>query len=277
MPELPEVETVKNGITPAMQGATIQEIVVRERRFRKPIPAELESLAKNQQIIAIRRRAKYLLIDLANQQTIIIHLGMSGNLTLQTPDSPLLKHDHVIFKFTDSQGNIGEARLNDPRRFGLVDIIASEQVNQLLYIKSLGVEPLSDEFTGEYLYKQLKKRSIPIKVAVMDSKLVVGVGNIYASEALFRAKICPTNVANQVSLSRYNTLVSTIKEVLNDAILAGGSTLKDHLQSDGSIGHFQYNFKVYGRENLACETCKNDILKVILAQRSSFYCPVCQR
>ncbi len=272
MPELPEVETVMRGMEKEMLGKTLDRVAVHIPKLRWDVPAELKSI-KNEKVKAFKRRSKYVLISLESGRIILIHLGMSGRILFENKKSHTKqKHDHIVFYF----GNEQVAIYNDPRRFGMVDLVDEKALDDSHYMKTLGPEPLGDCFTKDYFYKTLQNSRLAIKTAVMQSKVVVGVGNIYASESLFAAGIDPRVPAGSLTRTQMDTLHTCIIETLKDAIEAGGSTLKDYVQADGSLGYFQHSFKVYGREGEPCKTCESPINKVVLNQRSTFYCPKCQ-
>jgi formamidopyrimidine-DNA glycosylase len=270
MPELPEVETTRKGIAPYVVGETVKDIIIRERNLRWPIPVILKRSLKNQLIRKLRRRAKYLLFYTENG-CMILHLGMSGNLRVLDSNIPHEKHDHVDIIF--ESGHL--LRFHDPRKFGSILWTKDNPIDHKL-INHLGPEPLSDEFNTEDLYSKSRKRSQAVKTFIMDSRIVVGVGNIYASEALFRAGIKPTSKAGKVSKARYEKLVSEIKNVLSDAIAKGGTTLRDFYNGDGKPGYFSQELNVYNREGEACKKCNGKIKMIRLGQRSTFYCPNCQ-
>jgi len=269
MPELPEVETTRCGIEPHLLGKTIQSIIIRQSRLRWPVPLKLKKCLPGQQILAVERRAKYLFLRLT-QGTIIIHLGMSGSLRILSANSQPGPHDHIDLV-------LGKKclRLRDPRRFGAWLWTTADPAKHKL-IQHLGPEPLSNEFDGHYLYRISRKRKVVVKNFIMDSKVVVGVGNIYASESLFRAGINPVRSSHRIGLKRYMHLAEEIKRVLQEAIAQGGTTLKDFQHEDGSAGYFAQKLQVYGRENMPCLNCGHLIVRRVIAQRSSFYCPCCQ-
>jgi len=270
MPELPEVETTVRGISPHLEGRLIKEIIVRQPQLRWLVP-EMIQQAVGQSIHAVRRRAKYILIEtLAG--TIVLHLGMSGSLTLQPMDKRVQKHDHIDIVL-DSGFCL---RLNDPRRFGACLWQGNEEP-ELKLLQNLGPEPLTDAFDGEHLYKQSRGRSVAVKNFIMTNAVVVGVGNIYANEALFRAGIHPRRAAGKVSRARYLGLSTQIKQVLSEAIEKGGTTLRDFLGADGKPGYFRIQLKVYGKAGERCERCNSTIRSTRLGQRNTFYCPQCQR
>ena len=273
MPELPEVETTRRGIEPFITEQIIADVVLRQPRLRWPVRTDLAELLHGERIIAVRRRAKYLLLETA-VGTLIIHLGMSGSLRVFTSSNvpDVQKHDHLDIVFIN--GSI--LRFHDPRRFGAVLWYIGAIEHHPLLAK-LGPEPLSDEFNGSYLYGRLNKQKRAIKIAIMDNKNVVGVGNIYANEALFRSQIHPATSALNLTSAQYIILAEKIKEVLQEAIIAGGSTLRDFVNSDGKSGYFQLQHDVYGRVNEHCKICGQLIEKISLGQRSSFFCPTCQK
>lgn len=273
MPELPEVETTLRGIQPHISGETIQQINIYQPALRWPVSAEIVRL-QGHSIDALDRRAKYLLLKTAAGYA-MIHLGMSGSLRICDPDAPLDKHDHVEFVFGNGHDSGKALRLRDPRRFGAVLWTADPQQHSL--IKHLGQEPLSNDFTAEYLFALSRGKMSNIKAFIMDAKKVVGVGNIYASESLFMAGINPKTHAGRISLPRYEKLIAAIKEVLANAIAQGGTTLRDFVSADGQTGYFQIQLQVYGRAGKACKQCGGDIRQITQNQRSTFYCPNCQR
>ncbi|GAA4358387.1 bifunctional DNA-formamidopyrimidine glycosylase/DNA-(apurinic or apyrimidinic site) lyase [Kangiella marina] len=268
MPELPEVETTTRGLAPHITGQTIKAVNIHHPQLRWPIPPELKLL---QGTVSgnIIRRAKYMLWHF-DSGSVVMHLGMSGAMRVVDAETPLKKHDHFEVIFTNGTA----FRLNDPRRFGA--ILWQPHGETLDIIESLGPEPLDDEFHGDYLHQKLSKRKGSIKNAIMTNAVVVGVGNIYASESLFLSGIHPKRAANRVSKERCQVLANNIKLVLTKAIQQGGTTLKDFTQADGSPGYFAQQLNVYGREGEACYQCQSIIKNITLGQRSSFYCPHCQ-
>ena len=271
MPELPEVETTRRGLAPHVCGATVTGVVVRNRALRQPVTRNLARILSGRRIDALERRAKYLLFR-AGDGSLIVHLGMSGRLWLVNANTPPATHDHFDLAF----GNGRIVRLRDPRRFGLVLWHRGDPLMHKL-LREIGPEPLSAALTAEWLYRQTRTRSGAIKNALMDSHLVAGVGNIYANEALFRARINPKLPARRIGLARYAVLVDKIRETLTEAIEAGGSSLRDYVNSAGEAGFFQNRFFVYGRSGDACLTCTTPIRGFVLGQRATFYCPHCQR
>jgi len=270
MPELPEVETTCRGIAPHLEKHTIKNIIIRNHSLRWPILNGLPDILAKQTIHKVSRRAKYLLFQ-CDTGTLIIHLGMSGHLQIVTPSDEVAKHSHVDITLD----NDTLLRYTDPRRFGAV-LWTSEPIEQHHLLKHLAPEPLSDAFTADYLTVLLKGKKTSIKNFIMNSKYVVGVGNIYANEALFLAGIHPKTLANDVDHDKTIQLVAIIKQVLTKAIKAGGTTLKDFKKSDGKPGYFAQQLNVYGRESLPCPQCNVEIKHYKEAQRATFYCPHCQ-
>ncbi len=263
MPELPEVETTRRGIAPHLIGQRVQRVVVRNARLRWPIPEDLDVRLSGQQIVSVERRAKYLLIG-AEVGTLISHLGMSGSLRMVAAGTPVAKHDHVDIELESG---------TDPRRFGAM-LWSTESPLQHKLLQKLGPEPLLDDFSINHLYECSRGRSMPIKPFIMDNAVVVGVGNIYASEALFAAGIDPRREAGSVSKARYAKLTAEIKRILAAAIEQGGTTLRDFVGGDGKPGYFQQN---YGRTGQPCLSCGSELRDVKLGQRASVYCAKCQR
>ena len=279
MPELPEVETVRRGLVPRLVGKRIVRLQQRRKDLRIPMPAKFASKVEGRTVRAIDRRAKYLLIRLDDGQTLIAHLGMSGRMTLHDAASaaahPLDRHDHVVFDIEDGW----QVRFNDARRFGLMLLVADEAVPRHKFFKGLGPEPLDATFDGPALAERLAGRKTPIKAALLDQKTLVGVGNIYACEALFLAGISPRRSAHTVQGERATKLVNAIRHVLARSIDDGGSTLRDHVQPGGELGYFQTRFNVYDRAGIACPTrgCGDTVRRLVQAGRSTFYCARCQR
>jgi formamidopyrimidine-DNA glycosylase len=271
MPELPEVETTLRGLSPHLRGQRIKQIVIRNAQLRWPIPANLHKILHKQTIHALHRRAKYLLLE-CDTGTLILHLGMSGSLRVLPAKTPAEKHDH--FDLVLENGTL--MRLRDPRRFGAV-LWHEGDIAQHTLLAGLGPEPLLEDFNGEYLYRATRKRSASIKQVIMDSHVVVGVGNIYASESLFHAGIRPQLAAGKLSLPRCMRLVQTIRETLSASIAQGGSTLRDFTDSDGKPGYFQQSYRVYGRTGEPCRICGSLVKQTVQGQRSTFYCPRCQK
>jgi formamidopyrimidine-DNA glycosylase len=270
MPELPEVETTRQGLLPRLRNRTLSRIVVRNPRLRWPVPDDLEARLAGLTLKGIDRRGKYLLFDFGDVIQ-IVHLGMSGSLRLAGPEEPAALHDHVDWLFDDGS----TLRLRDPRRFGAVLWTANPDQHPLL--AHLGPEPLTPAFDAAYLHAQCRHRNAAIKQVIMDAQVVVGVGNIYASESLFHAGIRPATAARRLSRPACTRLVAAIKQVLTAAIAAGGSSLRDYVASDGELGYFQLQTRVYDRADLPCKVCGTPVRRIVQGQRASFYCPACQR
>jgi len=270
MPELPEVETTCRGIAPHIEGQQVDTAIVRHPTLRWPVSSEVENLLPGLTINKVTRRAKYLLLE-TNSGTLIIHLGMSGSLRIVDPQTPVEKHEHIDIVFKNKRC----LRYKDPRRFGCF-LWTDLPIQQHKLIAHLGPEPLSDLFDIDYFYHKAQLRKVPIKTFIMDGKVVVGVGNIYACEALFSSGIHPQRAANRLSKKRLQVLLNNIKLVLARAIQQGGTTLKDFVNSDGKPGYFQQTLNVYGRKNQLCSVCQSPIKQLVIAQRSTFYCPNCQ-
>ena len=280
MPELPEVETVARGLALRMVGKTFAKVEQRRPDLRFPLPVDFARRLPGRGITAIRRRAKYLLIDLDDGQVVLGHLGMSGRMLVSdTRPEALETHDHLVFTLDDGVC----VRFNDARRFGMMDLVPLAELDQHKLLRDLGPEPLGNEFNGPTLAAALKGKKTPIKSAILDQKLVVGVGNIYASESLFRAGLSPKRVAATVQGERAERLAASIKQVLTEAIAAGGSSLRDYVQADGELGYFQHQWKVYDREGQPCPGCDCDhartggIRRLAQSGRSTFYCSKRQR
>lgn len=272
MPELPEVETVCRGIAPHLCGRRITAVTVRQPSLRWPVPTDLVARLTGQPVLSVERRAKYLLIRLP-AGWLMIHLGMSGRLYLVAGDAPVAKHDHIDWQLDSGR----TLRYTDPRRFGAVLWIAGDDAGAHALLSHLGPEPLSEAFNTDYLQARAKHRKVPIKSLLMDGTVVVGVGNIYANEALFSAGIRPTRAAGKVSRPRLEHLVAAVKDVLAKAIAQGGTTLKDFVGGDGKPGYFKQELQVYGRADLPCPQCQAPLKETRLAQRSTVYCAHCQR
>ena len=270
MPELPEVETTLRGITPHLLGRNITAVKIRERRLRWPVPKAIDRLA-GATVLGVRRRAKYLLIDVGSG-TVILHLGMSGSLRLIDKDTEWRVHDHLALRLDSGQ----ELRFHDPRRFGCV-LFCQGNVEYHRLLRDLGPEPLGPEFHAQYLAQKAEGKTVAIKQFVMNSQVVVGVGNIYACEALFLAGIHPKRSVGKVSKPRLKKLVAAIKEVLRQSIEMGGTTLRDFLREDGKPGYFKQSLRVYDREGQACRICRSTVKRIVQTGRSTYYCPKCQR
>ncbi|MWD27056.1 bifunctional DNA-formamidopyrimidine glycosylase/DNA-(apurinic or apyrimidinic site) lyase [Aquicoccus sp. SCR17] len=282
MPELPEVETVRRGLAPAMEGVVIARAQVNRPDLRWPFPERMAERLTGARVLMLRRRSKYILADLSTGETLLIHLGMSGRMLVSgdplgqfVHDHPAPeKHDHVVLEMA----NGARITFNDPRRFGAMDLMPTDRAEAHPLLAALGPEPLGNAFSEAYLVARLAGRRTPIKAALLDQKIVAGLGNIYVCEALYRARISPVRKAARLSAGRAARLVPVIRDVLNDAIEAGGSSLKDYRRADGELGYFQHSFDVYGREGQPCRTpgCGAPIRRIVQSGRSSFYCVKCQ-
>lgn len=287
MPELPEVETVRRGLAPAMEGQLITRAELRRGDLRWPFPPDMAARLTGARVMQLRRRSKYLLVDLDRGESLIIHLGMSGRMVISGLSAPHVpgqfhfehpaveKHDHVIFHM----GQGARVTFNDPRRFGAMDLCATGKLDAHQMLASIGPEPLGNGFHADYLARRLAGKKSPIKAALLDQRIVAGLGNIYVCEALFRAGIHPERHAGQISAAQIAALTGTIRATLLEAIEAGGSSLRDYRQANGELGYFQHAFRVYGREGAPCVTsgCHETVHRIVQSGRSSFYCPDCQR
>lgn len=271
MPELPEVETSRQGIEPYLLNQTITKVLIRNPQLRWPIPNNLTKQLKGKTIQAINRRGKYILIQI-DKGNLILHLGMSGSLRISDPETAFRKHDHFVLTINHDK----QLRLHDPRRFGAVLWQTGNPLKHKLLSK-LGPEPLSEAFNTDYLYETNRNRKASIKQHIMNSQIVVGVGNIYASEALFLAGIHPKRAAGRISKKRIEKLVVAIKQILNAAIKQGGTTLRDFVKEDGQPGYFKQQLNVYGKTGDLCLVCGTPVKQIIQGQRSTYYCPQCQR
>lgn len=271
MPELPEVETTRRGIAPHIVGDVVESVVVRNAALRWPVPGDLARQVNGQELLELQRRAKYLLLRF-QRGYLMIHLGMSGSLRIVDAKTTVAKHDHIDLLF--SNGLI--LRYHDPRRFGSVLWISGDRPRHKL-LDALGPEPLSDDFGVSYLYALAQGRNLPVKSLIMDSHVVVGVGNIYANEALFTSGIRPLRPCNRISRARYTLLTGAIKNILGDAIEQGGTTLRDFVGGDGKPGYFKQQLQVYGRGGKPCLVCAGPLKEIRISQRTSVYCPRCQR
>lgn len=281
MPELPEVETIRRGLAPALEGRAFVRVHVRRKDLRTPFAKNFAKRLEGARVVAVGRRAKYLVVE-TSKETLLWHLGMSGQVRIYTPGEtvpPPGPHDHVQFDISDG----GHVVFTDPRRFGLMELCAAGEAGRHPLLKDLGPEPLGNAFSGPALAQALKGRRVAVKQAIMDSRIVAGVGNIYASEALFRAGISPKRSAATVQGERAEKLARAIRDVLSAAIKAGGSTLRDHRTTDGGLGYFQFDFAVYDKEGEACPGCDCDISqtggirRLEQGGRSTYYCPRRQR
>ncbi|MFZ0257461.1 MAG: bifunctional DNA-formamidopyrimidine glycosylase/DNA-(apurinic or apyrimidinic site) lyase [Gammaproteobacteria bacterium] len=271
MPELPEVETTRRGLSPFLAQQQIVAVKVREARLRWPVPTELARVLPGLTIEHVGRRAKYLLLT-TDHGTLIIHLGMSGSLRLVERGTPPNKHDHVDLVLQNGRC----VRLCDPRRFGSILWTGGDPLEHPL-LANLGPEPLSEQFHGEYLYQRSQGRRIAVKSFIMNSHVVVGLGNIYANEALYDAGIHPARRVHRIAKTRYERLIRAIKQVLDDAIMAGGTSVRDFVNSQGQPGYFSHSLRVYGRSGQACQRCGRTLQQTRIGQRSSIYCLYCQR
>ena len=304
MPELPEVETTRRGLAPHLEGRRVIGVTLRRPDLRWPIPPEIEMLLPSQTIVSIRRRAKYLLMDTAAGSA-LWHLGMSGSLRVLAADTPVRAHDHVdvviagdaaasaaaptpalprsrgreqSVRGSELNAHVGEMRVlrfNDPRRFGCLLWQPLGETHELL--RGLGPEPLSDDFSGELLFERSRGRKVPVKAFLMDQKIVVGVGNIYAAEALFAAGVSPLRAAGKVSRERYDAIATEIRRILTYAIARGGTTLRDFISPDGAPGYFEQELSAYGRGGEPCPRCGRPLKQAMLAQRATVWCGHCQR
>ncbi|WP_420563394.1 bifunctional DNA-formamidopyrimidine glycosylase/DNA-(apurinic or apyrimidinic site) lyase [Thalassobaculum sp.] len=276
MPELPEVETVMRGLAARLDGRRLAEVEVRRPDLRWPLPERMGARLTGRRILGLRRRAKYILVDLDDGTSWMIHLGMSGRMLISDgPKPPLETHDHVVFHTDDGTW----VKFNDARRFGMMDLWPTQEVERHKLLKGIGPEPLGNAFNGPALESALAGKYTPIKAALLDQKVVAGVGNIYACEALHRSGIAPRRLALNVWGNRAERLAEAVKTVLTEAIAAGGSSLRDHRQVSGELGYFQHTFRVYDREGEGCPTpeCGGTVKRLVQSGRSTFYCPRCQR
>jgi len=283
MPELPEVETVRRGLSPVMEGQVIARADVNRPDLRWPFPPDMAARLTGQKVERLRRRSKYILADLSSGESLLIHLGMSGRMLISgdplgkfVHEHPAAeKHDHVVLHMA----NGARVTFNDPRRFGAMDLLDTQNAAAHKLLASIGPEPLGNDFHEAHLIAALKGRNMPIKSALLDQRIVAGLGNIYVCETLYRAGIHPARKAGRIASSRVAGLVPIIRQVLQEAITAGGSTLRDFKQADGELGYFQHSFDVYGREGDPCRTdgCSSQIARIVQSGRSSFYCMQCQR
>ncbi|MCA1369156.1 bifunctional DNA-formamidopyrimidine glycosylase/DNA-(apurinic or apyrimidinic site) lyase [Bradyrhizobium sp. BRP14] len=296
MPELPEVETVKRGLAPTMEGALLVRAELRRPDLRFPFPENFAAAVSGRRILALSRRAKYLMIDLEGGDVIVAHLGMSGSFRIESGVGPATpgvfhhprgkdeKHDHVVFHL-DARSGPARVIYNDPRRFGFMDLARRETITEHVFFRDLGAEPTGNALDAAYLAARFAGKAQPLKAALLDQKTIAGLGNIYVCEALWRSGLSPKRAAGTLVDKRGRArqalfmLTEAIREVIADAIVAGGSSLKDHIQADGSLGYFQHSFSVYDREGEACRTpgCRGTVARIVQAGRSTFYCPHCQK
>jgi formamidopyrimidine-DNA glycosylase len=289
MPELPEVETVRMGLLPVLEGHRFTRVQTRRGDLRVPFPNDFAGRLTGKRVTKLWRRAKYILGDLDDGETLVIHLGMSGRMSVYAEGETRKignyvydtgpasagedKHDHVVMD-TDAPARIV---FNDHRRFGLMLLVETGSLGEHKLFKGLGVEPLSDAFDTAYLREALKGKKTPVKSALLDQRVIAGLGNIYVCEALYRARISPKRQAAKVNAEQAARLMPAIKAVLKEAVKAGGSSLRDHKRVDGELGYFQHHFAVYDREGEPCPSCKGKVKRIVQAGRSTFYCPSCQR
>ena len=274
MPELPEVEVVRLGLTPHLLGRKIVAITHSGKKLRSPFPrAAIARWGIGATVVAVARRAKYLLLSLDNGGLIVVHLGMSGRLCVTNPGEPLRSHDHVRLRLDAGL----ELRFNDARRFGLFDLLPPGEAGNPKWLRDLGPEPLGPEFTAAFLHAKAQGKKTPIKNLLMDNRVVVGIGNIYASESLFAARVLPTKPAGTLSLAACQRIVANSRQVLGQAIAAGGTTISDFANASGEAGYFQLQLMVYDRAGQPCRVCGATIRKIVLGGRSTFFCPRCQR
>lgn len=281
MPELPEVETVRRGLAPAMEGDVLARVTVNRPDLRFPFPDRFAERLTGARVLRMGRHAKFLCVDLSSDETLIMHLGMSGRFTVEgnphgqfhhdTGGDP--KHDHVIFEMESG----ARVTYNDPRRFGFMELWATEALSTYPRLADMGPEPLSNQFSAESLRERLAGKATPIKAALLDQSVVAGLGNIYVCEALFRAGISPKRKASSIGKLRSERLAAAINAVIADAIAAGGSSISDFASTEGSLGYFQHSFKVYDREGEACVSCGASVKRLVQSGRSTFYCSICQR
>jgi formamidopyrimidine-DNA glycosylase len=291
MPELPEVETVRKGLQPMMEGARIVHVEQRRPDLRFPFPARFAERIEGQTVISVSRRAKYLLFQLENGLTALSHLGMSGSFRIEADAGDkmpgvfhhergkLLAHDHVVLGMSSPGGQECRVIYNDPRRFGFMDLIEPGEQHTNRFLQGLGVEPVGNELSGALISDLFAKKAAPLKSALLDQRLIAGLGNIYVCEALWRSGLSPERAAHTIcGTKQAERLAGDIREVIAEAIQAGGSSLRDYMQTDGSLGYFQHSFTVYGREGEKCPKpqCKGTVSRIVQSGRSSFFCPACQ-
>ncbi len=297
MPELPEVETVRRGLAPVMEGAKIERLELRRKDLRFPFPDRFSDIVEGQTVLSMGRRAKYLLVDLSNGNVIIMHLGMSGSFRTQIDGdenlpgdfhharSRLESHDHVIFHLETAEGRAARVIYNDPRRFGFMLMTPRAQLDEHPTFSSMGVEPVGNMLSAQHLAMKLANKAAPLKAALLDQKVIAGLGNIYVCEALWRSRLSPKRKAATLVTKAgrpsagCKRLTQNIRIVIEEAIEAGGSSLRDHAQTDGTLGYFQHSFAAYDREGEPCrhEGCTSKISRIVQSGRSTFYCPSCQR
>ena len=273
MPELPEVEVLRRSLKPVIVGSTIETVQIWNGDLREPVDRRRLASCRGREILGARRRAKYLLLDLAGDETLVVHLGMSGRLTLVPVDEPREDHEHISFELDSGR----RLRFRDTRRFGLMFVLPTADLDRDRHFAHLGLEPLTEELSGDALEARAAGRRAPIKSFLMDGRIVVGVGNIYAAEALHRARIHPRRSVGRISGARWHRLAQEVRQTLADAIAQGGTTLNDFTDARGSAGYFRLSLEVYGREGQPCSRCQRPIRRTVQSGRSTFYCPGCQR
>lgn len=296
MPELPEVETVRRGLAPVMEGGVIEKAVINRPNLRFPFPEGFVARLEGQKVLSVGRRAKYLVLDLSSGEVLVMHLGMSGSYRIEMaqgviapgvfhhPRSEAQKHDHVIISVKGQHG-CADIIYNDPRRFGYMDLVSRSEMETHKHFANVGVEPTGNALNGELISQLFAGKSAPLKAALLDQRLIAGLGNIYVCEALWRAGLSPTRKATTITrkdgkaTKRTELLATSIREIIASAIEAGGSSLRDHKQTDGTMGYFQHTFNVYDQEGKPCKSkgCKSTIKRIVQSGRSTFYCPTCQR
>jgi len=290
MPELPEVETVRRALAPVMEGAVFERVICNRKNLRFDFPTQFSQRLKNARVKGLSRRGKYMLAALSSDEVLIMHLGMSGRFTVygETGETPgdfhhaqktKPVHDHVIFEMRSQTSGPSPSRIvyNDPRRFGFMDLVPLQELEDCRHFQHMGPEPLGNRFSEDVLFEALIGKKTPIKQALLDQRNIAGLGNIYVCEALFRSGISPKRAAGRISRDRISRLTTEIRRVLEEAIEAGGASLKDFASSDGSPGYFQHDFQIYDREGQPCRRCKANIRRIVQAGRSSFYCASCQK
>lgn len=296
MPELPEVETVRRGIQPVMEGAVIEKAVINRPNLRFPFPQNFVPRLEGQKVLSVGRRAKYLVLDLASNEVLVMHLGMSGSFRIEMaegvsapgvfhhPRSDALKHDHVIISVNGPHGR-ADIIYNDPRRFGYMDLVPREEMETNKHFAGVGIEPTGNALDGALISQLFAGKTAPLKAALLDQRLIAGLGNIYVCEALWRSGLSPKRRATTITrkdgkaTKRSELLATSVREIIASAIEAGGSSLRDHKQTDGTMGYFQHTFNVYDQEGKPCKSqgCTSTIKRIVQSGRSTFYCPTCQR
>ena len=277
MPELPEVETVTRALSKIVKRSKVKSVEIYRTDLRWKVPENLKEILENDVFEEPFRRGKYILIPTRKNNILLIHLGMSGQIKIHETIPKLLKHDHIRILIKNKNNCIFSITYNDPRRFGYVDYLNKIDIKKHFLLKNLGVEPFSEDLTNNYLFNIYKKKTINIKNALLDQKIIAGIGNIYASEILFRAKIKPHRIVNSLKSEDLELIINSTKEILKKSIKKGGTTIKDHKQPNGKLGYFSQNLAVYGRENKKCNKCNNFIEVTIMSNRSTFFCNYCQK